>query len=139
MTEKRKPLPIGTLISYCGHEAVVVEDYGGSRITVACEGVTQRWYWEFEGVQCEVVKLGSEKVTNLGVRGRAKFWLIKNFPEHDEGHVNVLVTLLKQQDKLTRHACAEILNQPTAPEDMLDPDDVDRIQSLIINCKGGLK
>lgn len=52
---ERKPLPPGTRISYADMEAVVVEDHGGSSLTVDAEGCRVRWYWTFDGETCIVL------------------------------------------------------------------------------------
>lgn len=51
----RPPLPEGTRISYADMEATVVEDHGGNRLTVDCEGERVRWYWTFDGETCVVL------------------------------------------------------------------------------------
>jgi len=53
-------------------EAEVVHDDGGDKIRVKCDGLTQNWYWKFEGVECKIISvpntlgephLGSQKPT----------------------------------------------------------------------------
>jgi len=51
----RPPLPEGTRISYADMEATVVEDHGGNRLTVDCDGERVRWYWTFDGETCVVL------------------------------------------------------------------------------------
>lgn len=60
-----RPLPVGTLIDYCGHQAEVTSDDGGERINVKCEGAAQRWYWSFEGVECSVVSVPEAEVPSV--------------------------------------------------------------------------
>ena len=49
-----RPLPKGSMIEYCGHEAMVLRD-DGARIDVLCEDTCQRWWWKFEGIECTVI------------------------------------------------------------------------------------
>lgn len=53
----RRPLKKGTVLDYCGMLATVVDDDGGPRLTVSCEGHVQRWNWTFEGVSCKVLSV----------------------------------------------------------------------------------
>lgn len=55
MNSTRQPLPAGTIIEFCGDEAEVVSDDGGSRLTVAIDGYKMAWWWIFEGVSCSIV------------------------------------------------------------------------------------
>lgn len=52
---KRSPLPAGTLIEYCGERAVIVSDDGDNQVTVEVDGSIMRWWWRFDGVECQVV------------------------------------------------------------------------------------
>lgn len=52
----RKILAPGTIISYRGLRATVLEDNGGSTIKVHSEGLDQEWIWDFEGYTCVIEK-----------------------------------------------------------------------------------
>ncbi|KZN20816.1 hypothetical protein A1D17_04545 [Pseudomonas fluorescens] len=55
---KRTPVPQGTKISFCEHEAKVVSDPGGDfALTVEVDGHHANWYWSFEGVSCTILSL----------------------------------------------------------------------------------
>lgn len=47
-------LPVGTVISYLGVKAVVIED-GPTEFLVVCEGNHESWWWECDGHTCEIV------------------------------------------------------------------------------------
>lgn len=56
MDQTREALLPGTLIDYCGMQAEVIEDRGGSDLIVkADDGCTVKWRWTFEGESCTVV------------------------------------------------------------------------------------
>lgn len=60
-TDKRKPLPAGAVIEYCGEHGVVTDDPGGEgRLTVRVGDYQAQWWWTFEGVSCTVVSLPSQ-------------------------------------------------------------------------------
>jgi hypothetical protein len=64
VTSERLPLLPGTMIEFCGEEAEVVYDSGGSSLEVAIDGTIQKWRWELEGVQCSVISLPGESLQN---------------------------------------------------------------------------
>ena len=51
-----RPIEAGTEIEYCGQRATVWHDDGSDRIEVECEGSWQKWWWEFEGAECRIVR-----------------------------------------------------------------------------------
>jgi len=53
----RAPLPPGSVIQYADEIAEVVEDFGGSSLTVRADGITQKWYWTHDGATCTVVSI----------------------------------------------------------------------------------
>lgn len=55
MENKRMALPKGTKIEYSGMLAEVVEDFGGDKLTVNCEGDVVIWRWSLDGEDCRVV------------------------------------------------------------------------------------
>jgi hypothetical protein len=58
----RKPLPAGTKIEFCDHEAVVISDPGGdSFLTVEVDGHQAHWYWSFEGASCSILSLPDQQ------------------------------------------------------------------------------
>jgi hypothetical protein len=52
-----RPLPKGTKIEYYGQEAVILNDDGSDLIDVICEGICEKWWWEFNGVECTVISV----------------------------------------------------------------------------------
>lgn len=44
-------------------------------------------------------------------REKAEYWLNNNVAGWDEAQLKCLATLLKEQDRDTRHACAEAVNR----------------------------
>ena len=54
-----RPLPHGAIVEYCGERGMVLNDDGGDRIEVACDGHRQNWHWTFEGVSCTVISMTS--------------------------------------------------------------------------------
>lgn len=65
-------------------------------------------------------------------RERAEFWLAMNVAGYDEHLVDYLEVLLKQQDKITRHACAEAcLEHGDAPSIEM----IDRCHDACMNVK----
>jgi hypothetical protein len=46
----------GDRVSYCGEEAVVVENYGDSGLVEIPGGGCMRWYWRFEGKAVKLVE-----------------------------------------------------------------------------------
>lgn len=55
---KRKALPAGAVIEFCGVHGVVVSDPGGmGQITVLSEGIRSMWVWMRDGVFCTLVSL----------------------------------------------------------------------------------
>lgn len=60
-TKEREPLPIGTVIEYCGEHGEVVSDSGGEgRVTVRVGEHQAQWWWTFDGVSCSVVSPPSQ-------------------------------------------------------------------------------
>lgn len=55
MTDRERLKP-GTVISYAGIEAVVVNDTGGPTLSVRAEGDLMQWYWTCDGQTCKVVR-----------------------------------------------------------------------------------
>lgn len=54
----RKPLPAGTMIEFCDHDAEVISDPGGDgRLSVKVDGHEALWYWSFEGAECSVISM----------------------------------------------------------------------------------
>lgn len=51
-------------------------------------------------------------------RDKAEYWLNDNVAGWNDVHLRTLTTLLKEQDRDTRHACAEAVLQMDEP---LDP------------------
>ncbi len=49
-----RPLPKGSVISYCGEVVTVVEDQGDTRIVVNDGVDTINWFWTFEGECCKI-------------------------------------------------------------------------------------
>jgi hypothetical protein len=57
MPDKRTPLEPGTIISYLGVEAEVINDEGGPTLDVLVYGISkQEWFWIFDGKPCQVVR-----------------------------------------------------------------------------------
>jgi hypothetical protein len=52
-----RPLPPGAIIDFCGEQATVICDQGGSTISVLADGFRQNWYWAFEGTACTVIAM----------------------------------------------------------------------------------
>lgn len=50
-----RPFPFGTRIKYFDVEAIVENDQGGKTIRVKIDGYEQEWFWELEGIVCEVL------------------------------------------------------------------------------------
>lgn len=71
-TTNRAALPAGTVIAFCGDHAVVVRDYGGSKLTVEQEGTVMDWYWCFEGECCEVISMPELSVIAPNATNAAK-------------------------------------------------------------------
>lgn len=59
----QRPLPMGSVIDYCGERATVLSDDGGPTVEVMADGFIQRWFWKFEGTSCTVVSVPSEAAT----------------------------------------------------------------------------
>lgn len=68
-------LPAGTVISYLGVKAVVIED-GPTEFLVLCEGNHESWWWECDGHTCEIVTYpsGSTHQPASTVQGEPVGW-----------------------------------------------------------------
>ena len=68
---------------------------------------------------------------------KARKWLIENMPGNSDTHFNVksLSKLLKEQDRDTRHQCAENIGSLSIPDNLIGRGVIVQAHSIIMNTK----
>lgn len=79
-------------------------------------------------------------MTRQTLKLRACVFLSQNFPDFDQAAIDATVRLLKEQDRDTRHACAELIAviQPYI-DGLPRAISKDDAHDAIMNCRGGYR